>query len=302
MFAPDSVYVEAGNMHSRAWIAYLCGCSCVLRLPNGQPHIESVPFDECKALLSAGEPPIGPGDWVQIEGNGLYAGDAGCVLRTGERYTVLVVPRIADDVTVERASYAKRKRHPPRSEPALFEREKHTLLGEIKERGPNVLLCDRQTFQYGLLLIHITPTHLSRAKAMPNSLLAYFDVSDHPFLSENVRSGLPPPSEWILELDDRVLVNGSTSSGVICRIDNLVEVKMDDGSGIQAVPYRDVAKFITTGDFIEVLSGPACSTRGYVDAVEDNHILQVVRRQHDIDQFSYAEVRSKSHHFISLIK
>lgn len=278
-------------MHSRAWIAYLCGCSCVLRLPNGLPSIEKVPFDECKALLSAGEPPIGPGDWVQIGGNGLYAGDMGCILQTGERYTVLVVPRIADDATVERDSFAKRKRH-PRPEPALFAPEKHTLLGEIKERRPNVLLCDRQTFQYGLLLIHISPTRLFRAKTMSNTLLAYFDASHHPFLTSNIRSRIPPPSEWILEVDDRVLVYGSTSSGVICRVDSLVEVKMDDGSGVQAVPCRDVAKFFTTGDFIEVLSGPAHSTRGYIDAVDDNHILQIVRRQQDTEQSFFAEVRS----------
>jgi len=141
----------------------------------------------------------------------------------------------------------------------------------------NIYSFDGCTFEHGLLLKVYSLRSISKTVlCMPIALFGLFLESRHPKLVAS-ESTFPRPSEWEFEEGEEILLRNSTKHGVI---NNWVEVLVT-GEGDVRVPWLDIRKVVSVGQFVEVTAGVYHGQKGWVDTVVTGGMYQELSgRQH----------------------
>ena len=210
------------------------------------------------------------GNWVQVQ-NGIYKGDVGYVKSTKNLDVfLLLVPRL-----------------PPPSQPTCVSQEspshfrlfdpvniKRVYGIEPTRITENVYSFDGCVFEHGLRLKAYSPRSISKpVHCMPITLFCLFLESRHPKLVAS-ESRFPRPSEWQFDEGEEVLIHSSKKCGVITALwPDSVEVLVTGEGGIR-VPWLDIRKVVSVGDFVEVTGGIYHGQKGWVDAVVTGGMYQ----------------------------
>ena len=84
----------------------------------------------------------------------------------------------------------------------------------------------------------------------------------------------PRPSEWEFEEGEEILLRNSTKRGVINALGpHWVEVLVT-GEGDVRVPWLDIQKVVSVGQFVEVTAGVYCGQKGWVETVVTGGMYQ----------------------------
>jgi hypothetical protein len=226
------------------------------------------------------------GDWVRVC-RGWYKGDVGYVssVENWGGVSLLLVPRLPPRPHEAGSSSGKRKR-PTRTDPTMIDwhslRETHGVTPAFQEDGSCSLFGRR--FEKGLerRTFDLHSVSLSSV-SMPSDTFFIFRNSLHPDI---VRAAFPCPAEWKFYEGERVSVLPSEKRGIIKAIGaRSAEVDLETREGLVNVPWFDLRKCITTGDFAEVTSGPLQGEKGWVTAVEDD-MVEVTERVEQETVFS----------------
>jgi len=129
-------------------------------------------------------------------------------------------------------------------------------------------------FEHGLLLKVYSLRSISKTVlCMPIALFGLFLESHHPKLVAS-ESMFPRPSEWEFEEGEEILLRNSTKRGVINALGlHWVEVLVT-GEGDVRVPWLDIRKVDSVGQFVEVTAGVYRGQKGWVDTVVTGGMYQ----------------------------
>lgn len=203
--------------------------------------------------------------WVRIT-KGLYKGDVGIVYQTHSwGVYVLVVPRLAYNLTEDPKGKGKRKASTVRPDPKLFDREafQQTTSVQIHEHDGHIFV-GRLEFIDGLLYKLFDYSSLSglafeiswSLSSMFAFALAHRDDVD---LTQR-----PRPQEWIFFEEEKVVVRPSGKHGIIrSLVPKHAEVEYEDGE-LQRVFWYNMQKDIVVGNFVTILNGPSQGYEGWV--------------------------------------
>jgi len=210
------------------------------------------------------------GNWVQVQ-NGIYKGNVGYVKSTKNlEVFLLVVPRL-----------------PPPSRPTCVLQESpfHSRLFDpidIKQVygieptriTENIYSFDGCMFEHGLLLKAYSLRSISKpVDCMPIALFCLFLESRHPKLVAS-ESTFPRPLEWQFDEGEEVLIHSSKKRGIVTALwPDSVEV-LATGEGDVRVPWLDIRKVVSEGDFVEVTGGVYRGQKGWVNIMATGGVYQ----------------------------
>ena len=239
--------------------------------PQG-PKRQTLPIDEWTRILAMKNPEsrVQLDKWIRVE-KGTYKGDVGFVVgvESGE-VEVLLVPRQAPN--------SKRKCTFVRPQPELFDPEVfrlHLHNDDPEQQRDGFYTYNGLRFEHGLLRKSYSFHSLVSTSEIPNHLMIFFQLSDHPRI---VASTFPRPREWIFEEDEQVLVRSSGRNGIVSAVQpDLLEVDLGV-EGLRAIKWADVRKAIKVGDFVNVASGRLQGKSGWVVEVDED-IVSIVEKK-----------------------
>jgi len=84
----------------------------------------------------------------------------------------------------------------------------------------------------------------------------------------------PRPSEWEFEEGEEILLHNSTKYGVINPLGPHWMEVLVTGEGDVRVPWLDIQKVVSVGQFVEVTTGVYCGQKGWVDTIVTGGMYQ----------------------------
>ena len=108
---------------------------------------------------------------------------------------------------------------------------------------------------------------------MPIALFGLFLESRHPKLVAS-ESTFPRPSEWEFEEGEEILLRNSTKRGVINALGPHWMEVLVTGEGDVRVPWLDIRKVVSVGQFVEVTAGVYHGQKGWVDTIVTGGMYQ----------------------------
>ena len=238
--------------------------SGIIHSPQGI-HSKKIDPTEYQDLLymKSAKTDVAVGNWVQVK-RGIYKGDVGQIATTHAwGIDLYLVPRIP---TENDGNTLKRKASTVIPEPVLF-CPKNSNLNAI-HHPDGTYRIGRLIFEHGLLIKSFDYHSISpQVSEIPLKLFTQFSSSSLPDI---LLSSLPRPQEWKFSTGDNVVIYPSKKKGIIESINsNFAEVEIPE-EGLHCVPWHNIRKHFKIGDFVCVLSGPGCNTKGWVIDVDKN--------------------------------
>lgn len=285
-FTPESI---------RGWVYLECSMNTALvRLLSWTPGIirtrrgvsrQPIDFLDWTKVLTIEQPQniVKAGGWVRAR-RGMYKGDVGLVVGFGDGVAeVLLVPRLKgptmDSSSKRRppTNSSKRRRSTTRPTPELFDPAAFKRLHnrDPKRQEDGGYTAGGFTFEHGLIRkrydLH---SILSDVVDISSRFLNLFLLSNHPTI---LTSAFPRPQEWSFEEREWVTIQPSNKLGSVNFVFlEYLEVELASNEGAVPVPWRNVRKFITVGDFVSITAGPLCGKTGWVHRINKDivHVLE----------------------------
>ena len=103
--------------------------------------------------------------------------------------------------------------------------------------------------------------------------------SQHPTI---LKAKYPPPQEWCFYLEEHVEVVEGKHKGKLAHIKGinpeLLDVDLDSGEGHVQLPWRNVRKHFTIGNFIKVVGGINKERTGFIQGITE-HSISIVQKE-----------------------
>jgi ribosomal protein L24 len=265
-----------------------------LLFSSGRPHLDSIPIGrvlyeqvppgDVSATLT---PPKDKGyhneQWVKIL-RGRYKGDAAFVLSVEPTgcATVLLVPRLQPPIPGLTTGKRKRPGSIPRPPPQLFVPQVVAAAfgAQPKNRRDGLWRFQSSTYDHGLLRKKINPGAAIPFNLVPTNLGIQFASSSHPIFTDD-SDVFPRPMEWEFSPNETVIFLTPRHKGQKAVVVEVEEhglyLELSTGGSVKAT-WFDVAKDISVGDFIKVISGPKSGKMGWVHSIDQSRVLSIVEK------------------------